>query len=229
MTADRNKAIPQTTLYIFIDEGGNMVFSPKGTNYFTLTALTKTRPFVAYEPMTNLKYDLWEKGIDFEYFHATEDTQITRNQVFNIISSNLPNFTVDSIIVEKRKTNPTLQVPATFYHKIFEILLNYVLQRHKDRYSRIIIITDTIPIKQDREAVHKAIKTFLSGWSLGQQTSYRIFHHASKSDVNLQIVDYFNWAIFRKWERKDERSYNLIKAAIYSEFDVFKEGRNLFY
>jgi hypothetical protein len=218
--------MPDTNLYIFIDEGGDMVFSPKGTKYFTLTALSKTRPFLSFESMTNLKYDLWEKGIDFEYFHATEDTQITRNQVFNIISGNLPNFAVDSIIVEKRKTNPALQVPSNFYQKIFEILLNYVLQRHKDRYAQIIIVTDTIPIRQDRETIHKAIKAFISKWSYGQRTSYRIFHYASKSDVNLQIVDYFNWAIFRKWERQDERSYDLVKDAIYSEVDVFKGRQN---
>ena len=75
------------TLYIFIDEGGNLDFSEKGTKYFSLTSLTKIRPFVIYEPLVNLKYDLWEKGVDFEYFHATEDTQATRDdpRSYNLI------------------------------------------------------------------------------------------------------------------------------------------------
>ena len=98
----------ETTLYIFIDEGGDLEFSEKGTKIFTLTALSKIRPFVIYEPLINLKYDLWQKGIEFEYFHATEDTQQTRDQVFNLISNNLSRFTIDSVIVEKRKTNPSL-------------------------------------------------------------------------------------------------------------------------
>lgn len=79
--SDSNK-INQKALYIFIDEGGNLDFSKRGTTYFTLTTLSKVRPFVIYEPLVNLKYDLWEKGIHFEYFHATEDTQVTRNEVF---------------------------------------------------------------------------------------------------------------------------------------------------
>ena len=31
--------------YIFLDEGGNFDFSPKGTRFFTLTSVTKARPF----------------------------------------------------------------------------------------------------------------------------------------------------------------------------------------
>lgn len=39
------------TLYIFVDEAGNLNFSPKGTKYFILTALSKFRPFVTHEPL----------------------------------------------------------------------------------------------------------------------------------------------------------------------------------
>ena len=42
-------------LYIFLDEGGNFDFSKNGTKYFTVTSLTKERPFVAYKDLTELK------------------------------------------------------------------------------------------------------------------------------------------------------------------------------
>jgi hypothetical protein len=99
----------QDILYILVDEGGNLDFSIKGTKYFTLTALTKLRPFKILDMLSNLKYDLWEKDIKLEYFHATEDNYLTRNCVINILSNNLDKFIVDNIIVEKRKTNPVLQ------------------------------------------------------------------------------------------------------------------------
>ncbi len=89
-------------LYIFIDEGGNLDFSTKGTKFFTLTALTKIRPFKTSIPLIDLKHDLWEKGIEIEYFHATTNMQKTRDEVYKIISRNLRKFTVDSVIVEKR-------------------------------------------------------------------------------------------------------------------------------
>lgn len=221
---------PKKNLYIFIDEGGDMVFSEKGTRYFTLTALTKTRPFTTHQTLTELKYDLWEKNIDFEYFHATEDTQATRNEVFNVISKNINQFTVDSVIVEKRKTQPSLQKSSNFYKKIFEILLNYVLERHKGKFQNVYVITDTIPINKHRKNIEKAIKGFFKPWqNINKATTYKIFHYSSKSDINLQITDYFNWAIFRKWERCDHRSYDLIKRAIFSEFDVFEIGEEFFY
>ena len=179
--------------------------------------------------MVNLKYDLWEKGIDFEYFHATEDTQHTRNQVFEIISANLANFVVDSVIVEKCKTHPTLQEHQKFYQKTFEFLLDYILKRYKEQFQSIFILTDVIPVKKRRADVAKAIKRYISGWASANNGTYTIQHYSSKSDINLQIVDYFNWAIFRKWERDDERSYDIIKEAVKSKFDVFKRGRINYY
>jgi len=206
-----------------------MVFSSKGTKYFTLTSLSKIRPFIAFEPMVNLKYDLWEQGIDFEYFHATEDNIKTRYEVFEIISKNLSKFVVDSVIIEKCKTNPSLQDPHKFYQKSFEFLLDYILDRFKGKFSSIIIITDSIPVKKKRNEIKKALKSYLGKWSNKEKIPYRIYHYSSKSDLNLQIVDYFNWAIFRKWERDDVENFDLIKDSIYSEFNVFKIGTNRYY
>jgi len=216
------------TLYIFVDEGGNLDFSIKGTKYFTLTALSKIRPFAIYE-LVNLKYNLWEKGVEFEYFHATEDTYITRKEVFQLISNNLSRFIVDSIVVEKRKTHPTLQEQTKFYKKIFELLFDYILKRYRGKFSQVFIVTDQIPIKKRKKDIEKAIKLYVSRWTENTKVPYKIFHYSSKSDINLQIVDYFNWAIFRKWERKDISNYDLIKDAISSEYDVFKYGNIKFY
>lgn len=137
------------TLYIFLDEGGNLYFSLKGTRCFTMSALYMVRPFVLFEPLTNLKYDLWEKGIDFEYFHATEDTQLTRNEVFKILTQHLSRFTIDSVIIEKRKTYPTLQQPHQSYQKTFEILLNYVFRRYSGIPLRVFIIKTLYQLRKN--------------------------------------------------------------------------------
>src|SRR3954469_13486116 len=95
-------------LYIFLDEGGNLDFSPSGTKYFILSSVAKERPFHAYKELTELKYDLVELGAEVEYFHAAKDVQATRNRVFDIIQRNLAEIRVDSLIVEKKKTGPGL-------------------------------------------------------------------------------------------------------------------------
>ena len=98
--------LTQSHLYIFLDEAGNLDFSPTGTKYFILTSLTKERPFNAYRPLTELKYDLIELSVDMEYFHAANDNQSVRNRVFDIIETHLEGTRIDSLIIEKRKVGP---------------------------------------------------------------------------------------------------------------------------
>ena len=109
---------PLRHLYLFLDEAGNLDFSPNGTRYFMLGSVTKERPFRAYQDLTELKYDLIEEGIGLEYFHAAEDKQATRNRVFEIIRRYLAGVRLDAILVEKRKTPPALRVEEHFYAHI---------------------------------------------------------------------------------------------------------------
>lgn len=122
-------------LYIFLDEAGNLDFSPNGTQYFTLTGVSKERPFMAYKELAELKYNLIEQDKDIEYFHASEDTQDVRNHVFHIIQSFLKNIRIDSLIVEKRKTGPALRKEDRFYPEMLGYLLRYIINCYKlDQY-----------------------------------------------------------------------------------------------
>jgi hypothetical protein len=217
------------TLYIFVDEGGNLSFKESGTRFYTLTLLSMLRPFNLSSELTDLKYNIWEDGIDFEYFHATEDSYSTREKVFKLINAHIDKFEVDTIIVEKRKTMPHLQNPVYFYQRIFKCLLDYVLTRHGKKFNKIIIVTNSIPIKQQRSDVEKGLKSYLSLWSRMSNNSYRILHYQSKSDLNLQLVDYFNWAIYRKWDGGKNTSFDLIKDAVKNEFEIFAPGKIYYY
>lgn len=216
-------------LYIFIDEAGNFDFSTKGTRYFLLGCITKERPFHAGHELNELKYDLVEKGIDLEYFHAAEDQWATRNEVFEIICNHLEGAFYDSVVVEKRKTGPALQAPEKFYPKMLGYLLRYVLERYQlSIYREVIIFTDCIPVNKKRKVVEKVIKETLAKM-LPTSARYRIYHHDSKSNFDLQIADYFSWATYRKWDRGDARSYDLIKSVVRSEFDIFRTGTTHYY
>lgn len=112
----------QRYLYVFLDESGNLDFSQSGTK-FILTSLTKERPFEAYKPLTELKYDLVESNINIEYFHAAEDRQPVRNKVFDIIKNHLEGTRIDGLIIEKRKVEPALRVEHRFYPEKLGYLL----------------------------------------------------------------------------------------------------------
>lgn len=216
-------------LYIFLDEGGNLDFSPTGTKYFTLTTLSKERPFESYEHLNELKYNLIELGVEIEYFRASGDRQAVRNSVFDIINTNLNSMRLDSLIVEKRKTGPALQHEERFYPEMLGYLLPYVVNGYNlSLFEKVIVFTDNIPLQKKRKAIEKSIKKVLAH-KLPVGVTYYIFHHASKSNYDLQLVDYCNWAIYRKWENGDLRSYSVIQRALVSEFDIFQAGTKLYY
>jgi len=206
-----------------------MDFSKSGTKYFTLTALSKSRPFEAYKFLCDLKYDLVESSTEIEYFHASEDRQAVRDQVFSIIRAHLDQTRIDSLVVEKSKTHPSLQSEERFYAEMIGHLVPYVVKGYDlSSFNRVVVFTDNIPVQRKRKAVEKALKKVLAH-KLPEGLAYNIFHHASKSNFDLQIVDYCNWAVYRKWERADLRSYEVIKEAVKSEFDIFRVGTQNFY
>ncbi len=209
-------------LYIFLDEAGNLDFSRNGTKYFVLGGITKERPFHAYKELTELKYDLVERGVGLEYLHAAEDNQETRNQVFDIIEKHLADVAVDSIIVEKQRVDKALHSDEHFYPKVLGTLLREILQQYPlSEFTEVLVFTDSLPVQRKRGAVEKGVKRTLAAM-LPVSVRYRVLHHASKSNLDLQIADYCTWAIYRKWNIQDARSFQRIKTAVRREWDVLQ-------
>lgn len=203
-------------LYIFLDEGGNFDFSPKGTRYFSLSCVTTTRQFAINSELESYKYDCIEYGLQQEYFHCTDDNNHVRNKVFAIIANNLDDIRIDSLLVEKKELHIALREPKHFYPFMLGSLISHIIKQNNIiEYNEIVVITDNLPQNKKREAIEKSIKMILSKVLI--PVPYRIYHHASKSHYGLQIADYCNWAIFRKWERGDVSYYTKIQSSIYSE------------
>lgn len=204
-------------LYIFIDEGGNLDFTSNGTKYYILTSVSKYRPFKAFRKLNNLKYDIIEDDNDFECFHASEDRQAVRNEVFKIINKYFSDSKIDSLIVEKSKIDFENQEVIKFYSVQFgQLIIELTNRIDCNNLNKIIIFTDSIPLKKKAKAIEKSIKIELAT-ALKGKVKYQIHHHQSKSNFDLQLADYCNWAIYRRWESGDNRSYDLIKKYIRSE------------
>ncbi len=220
------------TLYIFLDEGGNFDFSPSGSKFFTLSCVSLYRPFTLHTELDSYKYDLIEHRImpriEMEFFHCADDNRYVRGKIFTMLHASVPSASVDSVIVEKRKTGPALQPPEKFYPKMLGYLLRYALEKASQGVGEVVVITDNLPVAKKRNAIEKGIKTTLADM-LPKGVPYRMMHHSSRSHYGLQIADYFNWAIYRKWEHGDDTSYATIQSQIRSEFDIFKSGQRNYY
>jgi len=218
--------------YIFLDEAGNFDFSPTGTRYFVLTSVSTRRPFAAHAALDDYKYDCLEFGLDTEYFHCADDNPRVRGRVFELIAEHLDGLRIDSLIVEKRKTDPALREDKRFYPEMLGYLLKFVLPKEVESGAEeVIVITDTIPVQKKRQAIEKSIQQALAKMlkMLPTGIRYRILHHASRSHYGLQVADYCCWAVFRKWQRGETGHYDRVKPAVRSEFDIFRTGTRYYY
>ncbi len=207
-------------LYTFIDESGNLDFSASGTKYFILTGFSTFDPNSLATDFYRLKHDLLSNGHELEYFHATEDRQTVRDEVFEKLSHHT--FDIDAVVIEKAKIYTSLRRLEYFYPKICSILLNYIVQRYlwKGIDEFVIYTAALFSTKGKREALTKGIKKGIVS-TAGKGKRHHVLHHSAMSHVCLQAADYCAWAIYRKWESDDYRSYSLIRRWVRSEFVPF--------
>jgi hypothetical protein len=194
-----------------------------------LTCVLLQRPFTFESKLSDLKHDFIEDGFNIEQFHAHKDKRRIKQCVFDVIRENISIISIYSVIIDKRKTIPSLQQPIKFYPKMLGYLIKFMTEYVvKKSASRFIIITDKIPHKGKIKAIEKAIIPHLAR-IVPEETRFTLLHHSSKSNYCLQVVDYCNWAIMRKWAREDTCYYDLIKTGIQSEFDIFNRGEFYYY
>lgn len=217
------------TLYLFIDESGNFDFSPNGTRFFVLTVLSTIKPFEISSPLLKLRYELlpnYSCGTRMEehgYFHASEDAQVVRNSVFSIVSKIDHPIRIDSVIAQKNKAAPVFHKDQLhFYRTLGETSLKYAFTRAEwHGYEHVVIVFSSLFDKKKRGILKQAFKSLIKQYA---KASFSLYFHDSKFDLCTQVADYFGWAIYRKWESKDMRSYELVQNYIKSEFAIFDKG-----
>ena len=213
--------------YVFADEAGNFDFSDKNgaSQFFILTTVTADSPDVG-DDLLKLRRDLAWDGIALESsFHATEDAQAVRDQVFGVLVDH--DFRIDTTILEKRKTEPRLAGDEERFYKIAWFLhFKYVAPRITSASTELLVIAAQIGTKKRRKTMRLAIEDVVDQFT---GCKWEVAFWPAKSDPCLQVADYCCWAIQRKYEQSDARSYNLIKDKIKSEFQPYDVGTKTYY
>lgn len=198
------------TLHVHLDESGDWKFTPKSpSRYLILTLAWTYDPLPLATALTSLRFALVKEGVPLESFHATEDKQAVRDRVVQTIIAN-DRWNFAGVVVEKRKVNPALYEPHEFYPKFAGALLKFVLRGsgYRPETDRVLVFADSLPmIKAKREGVLKAMKQTCAG-NLPDQCTHHVFSYRRESNKWLQVADYCCWAITRKWERGDSRTYD---------------------
>ena len=215
-------------IYLFADESGNFDFSTQhgASKYFILTTLTAPDCSLG-DGLLALRRDLaWSgAGLDTE-FHATTDKQTIRDEVFKVLQGH--EFRIDATILEKAKAKPSIRpTEERFYQMAWYLHMKYVAPRVIRPGDQLLVLGASVGTKKRRTAFHAAIRDVIH--QVSPTTAFQVASWAAASDPCLQAADYCAWALQRKWERGDDRSYRLIAPKIRSEFDVFRFGATRYY
>ena len=229
------------TLYVFIDESGNFDFTPKGTKYFVLTGFTTFDPVVQRDELVRLRYQLLREGYDHEFFHASEDKQFIRDEVFRLLGNLSGSFEVHTVWAQKNRTHPSLYKESylkgekvitrntglALYQKLCTCLLRYLFRGKAGQVDRIVIVVGSLFAGDKKKVFMKTLKHFLK--TNFPSVAFDIYSHPVSMDLNCQLADYCCWAISVKLEREEERPLAVIKSDIKSAFHYFRTGTKEFY
>jgi hypothetical protein len=213
-------------LYVYADESGDFDFSPKGSKYFILTTII-ARDLAVANQLQELRRELAWDGIDLRReFHAADDKQVVRNCVFDVIGGY--DFRVDATILDKRKTRPHVRsTDESFYQTAWYYHMKYLVPQMSKNEEQLLVIAASVGTKAKRQAFHDGIRDVMQQVSSGRH--FKTAFWPAATDPCLQIADYCSWAIQRKWENNDDRSYLLIKDKISSEYNLFASGQTNYY
>jgi len=217
-------------LFVFADEAGCFTFNrkPNVSRYFILCTIVMDNCDVGIELFELRRRLAWDKLELGEYFHATADKQLVRDEVFAAIIK-YP-FTVQPTVMEKSKAQPQLRVSKTRFYQygyFYHFKHGASKQLHGD--CDALVTTASLGNRKEQAAFQGVVGDVMRQTNKARKwvADFMPCH----ADPCLQVADYCAWAIQRKWEsdHKDDRSYTIIKDRITYEYDLFKPGAKHYY
>jgi hypothetical protein len=206
---------------VFVDEAGYFDFSPKGTRYITLTTIPLENRRIG-DDLIQLRRELVRPEAEpRDGFHAAEDKQAIRGAVYRLIQEY--EFGIDATIVEKAKTVAhRRENDRKFYKTAWYYHMEHVLPRIATPQDDILVVGASLTLKKREQRINEAIAEVLG--TVAGSIPFRTAAWSAASEPWLRIADHCRWAIRRKWERGDDRSYVLVRDKIRSELDISQMG-----
>lgn len=189
------------TLFVYVDESGNFDFTSGGTRHLVLAAFCTNRPVQNSLELCKVKYGILAQGIDIANFHASEDLQVVRDLVFEVISENKSCSAVSFWL--SKQDYKLAELGAVGVYKIFgnHIATHIGVVASQTLSKNIVVVFDKALVRKDQNAVRAALKPQLAALGL----PYHLYFHNVSKDFNGQIADYLAWARFVSLERDENR------------------------
>lgn len=211
---------------VFIDETGDLGFTPTSTKSFVLSyviIIDNTPDFIRNKVRRllkniNTKKRKNGKASEFKFSNDDHDTRIRFLKKIMSFDINL-----GTIVIMKDSVKENLKEDPTVLYNFLAV--DYVIKPIVCKYLKPWTTYNDINYTIDRSLSEKAIIHFdryceekISFVKKDREFKgdiiVKIRHMDSRNDVCLQIADYISGSIFAKAERLDNRYYNVIKDKI---------------
>lgn len=206
--------------YVFVDEAGNFDFTSKGSAYFILTSVALDDCAIGDELLALRRELVWRGTALSHALHAAEDRQAVRDEVFTLI--NRHSFRIDCTIFDKSLVDPEHKQPEAFYRLAWYLHMKYVAPQLATADDELLVVGASLATRRKQELVAASISDVLRETT--QCATLKSAYWPAATDPCLQIADYCCWAVQRKWERDDERSYRLIRDKLWTEHVPFGQS-----
>lgn len=163
-------------------------------------------------------------------FHASEDRQAIRDRVFDVVLTQPEQaLRFDATALEKAKAIPSIRPDEPrFYKHAWFFHLKHLLPRVCRAGDLVHVVLSDIGTKKERAAFREAVGDVMA---LCRPSGVRVdlAFWKNSADECLQAADYLLWAVARRHERNDSRSYDQIAPLIKSDYDLFARGKDRWY
>lgn len=213
--------------YIFADEAGCFTFKrgPNISNYFIICTITLSDLQVAADLVKLRRKMIWNGEEVADFFHATADKQSVRDQVFEVIAKH--DISIQATICEKAKAQPSVtRSRARFYKYPWFYQFKHGIAPHLATDDELLVTAASIGTKKERATFCNELNDVMAQTV---RAKWAVDFRPSQCDPCLQVADYCAWAVQRKWEIGDTRSFELIKDKMTYHYDLWGRGSKLYY
>jgi hypothetical protein len=206
--------------YVFLDESGDLGFSPRSSKWFIFTIVLTNDHKKIEKVIKNIRRGL-KKKFKLKELHAYHADNATRHRMLKKISE-LDDLKVFCVILNKKKVYVDLQNQKNY---LYNYTANILLDRLHNK--NIIKIDEPISLYIDKKDTNKFIRENFEKYlkdnlvKRGSNGKIEIRIKPSHTEKCLQAVDFVSWAIFRKYEINDYEYYEDIKDKIMEESLLF--------
>lgn len=186
------------TLFVFIDESGDLLPLNKGSEVLVISAFATEQPLEVTSRINKLRYELLQKGFGVSNFHAADDSRLIKTQFIQSLDG-LEDCRAISIAFRKSPSSTTSDMKALYIKMLCQVTSELIY--YTKTGALMVVLIDLTLDRNSRAAAKRKLKElFLSS----NQRNY-IYFQSMKRDVCGQVADYLAWSHFQNIGRRNDK------------------------